>query len=120
MPSNQNRHAIVFGCTGINGWALVNQLLSGYPAIGTFEKVTAIANRPFNLDDANWPYEDGDNRLHIISGIDLLAEDDISLQAILSEKVSSVETVSHIYFAGICSRTRYSCPTFTNKLTSLP
>ncbi|KAJ5407791.1 hypothetical protein N7509_001674 [Penicillium cosmopolitanum] len=99
MTPNQNRHAIVFGCTGISGWALVNQLLSGYPAIDTFEKVTAISNRPFDLDDAQWPCEDDDTRLQIVSGLDLLAEDDISLQRILSEKVSSVRTVSHIYFA---------------------
>jgi hypothetical protein len=101
MTPNQNRHAIVFGCTGISGWALVNQLLSGYPAIDTFEKVTAISNRPFDLDSAQWPCRDDDNCLQIVSGIDLLAEDVISLQAILSEKVSSVETVSHIYFAGM-------------------
>lgn len=107
MTPNQNRHAIVFGCTGISGWALVNQLLSGYPAIDTFEKVTAISNRPFDLDDAQWPCEDDDTRLQIVSGLDLLAEDDISLQRILSEKVSSVRTVSHIYFAGIGSSTSH-------------
>jgi hypothetical protein len=107
MTENQNKHAIVFGCTGINGWALVNQLLCGYPAIGAFGKVTAISNRPFNLDDTKWPYEDGKNGLQVISGIDLLVEDIVSLQAILSERVPSVETVSHIYFAGRGSPTRY-------------
>jgi hypothetical protein len=70
MASNQNNHAIAFGCSGINGWALVNQLLLGYPGAGTFAKVTAIANRPFKPEDAGWPRDAGDRlifRLEIIS-----------------------------------------------------
>lgn len=90
---------MVFGCSGINGWALVNQLLSGYPATGTFTKVTAIANRPFKPQDAGWPRQTED-RLQIVSGINLLAADDLSLKQTLVEKVSSVETISHIYYAG--------------------
>lgn len=99
MTENQKHHAIVFGCSGINGWALVNQLLSGYPSVGTFAKVTAISNRHFDLDDAQWP-RDNNNRLQLVTGIDLLAENDLSLQRVLAKKVSSVETVSHVYFAG--------------------
>ncbi|KAJ5155932.1 hypothetical protein N7492_008735 [Penicillium capsulatum] len=95
MSSEAQNHAIVFGCSGINGWALVNQLLSNYPAAGTFAKVTAIANRPFAPDDAGWPR---DNRLQIISGIDLLQGDHLALQKVLAEKAASVETVSHIYY----------------------
>ncbi|KAJ5377943.1 uncharacterized protein N7496_005352 [Penicillium cataractarum] len=98
MTTNQNNHAIVFGCSGINGWALVNQLLSGYPTTGTFAKVTAIANRPFKPEDAGWPRDAGD-RLQIVSGIDLSAGDDIALKKALAGKISSVETVSHIYYA---------------------
>lgn len=91
---------MVFGCSGINGWALMNQLLSGYPAPGRFSKITAIANRPFDYEDAGWP-QDGKGLVQIVSGIDLLAGDDISLQKTLSEKVSSVATVTHVYYAGI-------------------
>lgn len=99
MAPHQNNHAIVFGCSGINGWALVNQLLSGYPAAGAFSKVTAISNRPFKPEDAGWPRDAGD-RLQIVSGIDLSAGDDLSLKKTLAKKISSVETVSHIYYAG--------------------
>lgn len=90
-------HAVVFGCSGINGWALVNQLLSGYPSAGAFSKITAIANRPFTAHEARWP---ADDRLQIVTGIDLLAGDDALLSKTLSEKIPSVETVSHIYYAG--------------------
>lgn len=100
MSSSENQqghHAVVFGCSGINGWALVNQLLTGYPSEQTFSRVTAIANRPFTADEANWPQ---DGRLQIISGIDLLAGDDAALQKTLTARVPSVDTVSHIYYAG--------------------
>ncbi|KAJ6018428.1 hypothetical protein N7499_002849 [Penicillium canescens] len=89
-------HAVVFGCSGINGWALVNQLLSGYPAPNTFSKITAVANRLFTSEEAKWPRDD---RLQIVSGIDLLGGDDTTLQKTLSQKVLSVETISHVYYA---------------------
>ncbi|KAJ5937120.1 hypothetical protein N7466_003570 [Penicillium verhagenii] len=90
------KHAVVFGCSGINGWALVNQLLSGYPSAESFSKVTAIANRPFTAEDAKWPQND---RLQIITGIDLLGKDDVSLVKAFAEKGNSIETVSHVYYA---------------------
>ena len=99
MGSIQDYHAIVFGCSGINGWAVVNQLLSGYPSSGTFSRVTAICNRKFHLDDARWPYN-SDNRLQVISGVDLLVEDDESLEKLLAEQISSVKTITHVYYAG--------------------
>lgn len=107
MTVTEKHHAIVFGCSGINGWALVNQLLADYPSNGAFAKVTAIANRDFNLKDAQWP-QDYENRLQLVSGVDLLAEDDHSLQRLLSEKVSSIETVSHVYYAGNIALTAYT------------
>ncbi|KAJ5543896.1 hypothetical protein N7494_005175 [Penicillium frequentans] len=91
-----SNHAVVFGCSGINGWALVNQLLSGYPSPNTFSKITAVANRLFTYEEAKWPRDD---RLQIISGVDLLGGDDTTLQKILSQKVLSVETISHVYYA---------------------
>jgi hypothetical protein len=97
QTNTTGNHAVVFGCSGINGWALVNQLLSGYPSAGSYSKITAIANRPFTAHEAKWPIDD---RLQIVSGIDLLAGDDAQISKALADKVSSVETVSHIYYAG--------------------
>ena len=96
-PPSLGHHAIVFGCSGINGWALVNQLLSDYPAPGIFSKVTAVANRAFTSDEAQWPTDD---RLQIVSGVDLLVGDDAVLGKTLAEKIPSVETISHVYYAG--------------------
>ncbi|OOF92689.1 hypothetical protein ASPCADRAFT_174426 [Aspergillus carbonarius ITEM 5010] len=95
-PPSLGHHAIVFGCSGINGWALVNQLLSDYPAPGIFSKVTAVANRAFTSDEAQWPTDD---RLQIVSGVDLLVGDDAVLGKTLAEKIPSVETISHVYYA---------------------
>ncbi|KAJ5179970.1 hypothetical protein N7492_003180 [Penicillium capsulatum] len=64
---------------------------------GSFSKVTAIANRPFTAEEANWSK---DSRLQIVSGADLLMGNVASLRQALPEKVSSPETVSHIYYAG--------------------
>ncbi|GKZ56302.1 hypothetical protein AnigIFM49718_001547 [Aspergillus niger] len=94
--TSQGHHAIVFGCSGINGWALVNQLLNNYPAPGTFSRVTAVANRAFTAEEAQWPTDD---RLQIVSGVDLLVGDDAALEKTLAEKISSVETISHVYYA---------------------
>ena len=96
--TSQGHHAIVFGCSGINGWALVNQLLNNYPAPGTFSRVTAVANRAFTAEEAQWPTDD---RLQIVSGVDLLAGDDAALKKTLAEKISSVDTISHVYYAGM-------------------
>lgn len=98
--TSQGHHAIVFGCSGINGWALVNQLLNKYPAPGTFSRVTAVANRAFTAEEAQWPTDD---RLQIVSGVDLLVGDDAALEKTLAEKISSVETISHVYYAGMQS-----------------
>lgn len=89
-------HALVFGSSGINGWALVNQLLTNYPSAGTSTKVTAIANREFSAEDAQWPV---DERLQVVSGIDLLDSD--GLEKKLRERVKGVEGVSHVYYAGM-------------------
>lgn len=97
QSGRQGHHAVVFGCSGINGWSLVNQLVSGYPSAGTFSKITAVANRPFTAKDARWP---ADRRLEIVTGIDLLAGDDETLSKTLAERVTSVVTVSHVYYAG--------------------
>ncbi|KAJ5908728.1 hypothetical protein N7495_001410 [Penicillium taxi] len=91
-------HAVVFGSSGINGWALVNQLLSGYPSANTFSRVTAISNRPFTNDEAKWP-NDVHSRLHILSGIDLMKGDDNALLKELSAQIPSVSTITHIYYA---------------------
>lgn len=88
-------HALIFGASGINGWAVVNQMLLGYPDQSTFSKVTALTNRPLSLEVSQWPSSD---KLNIVSGLDLLKGDQSELEQTLKAKVGNIETVSHVYF----------------------
>lgn len=89
MASN---HALVFGATGIQGWAVVNQLLHDYPKPSSFSKITALTNRPIPKDQILWP---SSSKLQTVSGIDLL---DSNLAEELRRNVPSIETVTHIFF----------------------
>ncbi|KAL3469640.1 hypothetical protein BJX99DRAFT_268081 [Aspergillus californicus] len=88
-------HAIVFGASGVTGWGAVNALVNDYPTADTFQRVTALTNRPLSVADSQWPASE---KLNIVSGLDLLAGDQASLEASIREKVASIETVSHVYF----------------------
>ena len=48
-------HALVFGASALAGWAIVDKLLSNYPAQATFSQATALVNRPFSLADSIGP-----------------------------------------------------------------
>ena len=63
-------HALVFGASGIQGWAVVNEILKGYPSEDAFDRVTALANRPM-IEKMLWPESE---KLQAISGIDLLTD----------------------------------------------
>ncbi|KAK5718749.1 hypothetical protein LTR15_008483 [Elasticomyces elasticus] len=90
-----NNHALVFGATGIQGWAVTNQLLKGYPSSDSFDKVTALANRPPS-ENLLWPSSE---KLQIVSGINLLNEDgQEALEKQMKEKVPGIETVTHVFF----------------------
>lgn len=88
-------HALVFGASGITGWAIVNTILTGSPDSSAFSKVTALTNRPFTQEVAQWPKSD---RLNIVSGIDLLKDSQSDLEATIKTRVTDVDTVSHVYF----------------------
>jgi hypothetical protein len=91
-------HALVFGASGITGWAIVNSILNGYPTKDAFSKVTALVNRPLSRETAMWPE---DPRLQIISGIDLLKGTQEDLEKVIKEKVPGVETVNQVFFYGM-------------------
>lgn len=94
-------HALVFGASGILGWAVVNELLNNYPAKGTYSKVTALTNRPLTLEGALWPKSDEDSpKLEIISGIDLTQGTTEEVKEIFKSKISSIETVTHVFYFG--------------------
>ena len=96
--SDPQNHAIVFGATGLIGWAAVNQLLSNYPAAGTFASVTAVSNRAIDADRTFWPGESGPKpNLQLVSGIDLKSG---GLEAQLKEKLAGIDRVTHVFYFG--------------------
>jgi len=91
-------HALIFGGTGIQGWAVTNELLNGYPSADKFAKVTALANRPPS-GNMLWPKND---KLQVVSGIDLLNEGgQEALEKQMKEKVPGIEAVTHVFFFGM-------------------
>jgi hypothetical protein len=89
--SSEENHALVFGASGIGGWAIVNQILSDYPAKGVFSVVTALTNRPLPAEYAQWPK---DPRLDLIKG----SQEDLALS--MKEKIKGIENVTQVYFFG--------------------
>ncbi|KAH7133400.1 hypothetical protein B0J13DRAFT_562310 [Dactylonectria estremocensis] len=93
MSSN---HALVFGASGITGWAITNLILNGYPAPDAFESVTALTNRPLTAEAAQWPTSP---KLQVVSGIDILTQKGQSgLEEELKSRVTHMRQVTHVYF----------------------
>lgn len=92
-------HALVLGASGISGWSLLNQLLA-YPTAGSWSRITGTTNRPLTLAQARIP---ADERIKLVSGINLTTKVDQIVQD-LREKVSDVETVTHVFFTGTCTK----------------
>ncbi|KAF5660141.1 hypothetical protein FHETE_9114 [Fusarium heterosporum] len=69
-------HALVFGATGLIGWAVVNQLLSAYPAPQTFASVTAVSNRPVDATRTLWP-ETPDKLQLVVTTVEMNEADDV-------------------------------------------
>ena len=91
------KHALVFGASGVSGWAVVDQLLKGYPNNERWDKVTALTNRPLSVDVSQWPQKDN---LQIVSGIDLLKRSETDLENVLKEQIADVENVTHVFYYG--------------------
>ncbi len=89
-------HALIFGASGISGWAVTNALLSDYPSPDAFSKVTALTNRPLSKEQAQWPES---SKLQLVSGIDLLtSKGQEGLEEEMKSKIADISTVSHVYF----------------------
>lgn len=88
-------HALIYGASGISGWAIVNAILNDYPSKDSFSKVTAMVNRPLTREMALWP---DDSRLQIVSGVDLIKGTQEELERQIKEKVKDVDTVTQVYF----------------------
>lgn len=100
--AEQSNHAIVYGASGLTGWAIVNQLLKSYPHAGAFRKVTAVTNRPLTLSETFWPELNLQGpSLELVSGIDLGQEDEAAVANALRSTVKEVEMVTHVFYLGM-------------------
>ena len=96
--AESGNHALVFGATGLIGWAIVDQLLSSYPEPDAFSKVTAVSNRPMNPSRTLWASDSPKSpELQLVSGVNL-RDEDVTSQ--LRNKVKGVEHVTHVFYFG--------------------
>jgi len=56
-----------------------------------------VTNRPLKKEDSLWP---ADDRLQIVSGIDLLKGSQKDLEAALRDQVKDLEMITHVYYLG--------------------
>ena len=95
-----SKHAIVFGASGIIGWAVVDELLRCGGGSGPFSKVTAVTNRPLRAPESFWPENLNQPDLQLVSGVNLRHGGRTTLADYLRLVVKDVETVTHIYYLG--------------------
>ncbi|KAF9888470.1 hypothetical protein FE257_008577 [Aspergillus nanangensis] len=88
-------HALVFGASGINGWAFVNAILNDYPTADSFNRVTAFTNRPLSTEAAQWPQSD---KLHLVSGLDLINNSQEELEREFVQRIPQLDKVTAVYF----------------------
>ncbi|KAK4936388.1 hypothetical protein LTR10_022714 [Elasticomyces elasticus] len=98
------KHALIFGASGVSGWAVVNQLLNDYPTAGTWSKVTALTNRPLDLETSQWP---ATNKLQIISGLNLLEKPQDAFEEEVKNKVTDIDTVTHVFYYAYKASTNF-------------
>ncbi|KAF2138298.1 uncharacterized protein K452DRAFT_91584 [Aplosporella prunicola CBS 121167] len=87
--------ALVFGASGISGWAFVNEILQDYPRPGVWNKVHALTNRSLPRHVSLWP---DDPRLNIVSGIDLLSCSHKEIARMMESRIDGIQKVTHVYF----------------------
>lgn len=61
----QSRTALVFGASGITGWAIIREALISH--LVDFDRVIGVTNRPFEEYRLSLTYEN----LSMVSGVDL-------------------------------------------------
>lgn len=86
--------ALVFGASGISGWAVAKNVLS-YPTSTTFARVIGLTHRPRTVEESGLPR---DPRLELHSGINLRSSLDEVLEQL--QKIPNVDEVTHVYYLG--------------------
>lgn len=90
--------ALVFGASGISGWAVTRSLLE-YPTPSTFSRVIGLTHRPQTREELGLP---DDPRLEVYSGVNLRADlEEVMNQ--MHETVRQLDQVTHVYYLGKAS-----------------
>ncbi|KAL0940235.1 sirq protein [Colletotrichum truncatum] len=87
--------ALVFGASGVSGWSFVNEVLHDYPQEGVWDGCIALTNRPLDHQKTLWPK---DERLSLVSGVDLLKGSQDDLNRVMKEKVLWVGQITHVFY----------------------
>lgn len=95
MATSPSLHqAIVFGASGISGWAITRAALLATDSFA-FKKVIGLTSRPLKAQDSFLP---DDSRLELRSGLDLTKGVDAVTEFL--GQISGIEQTTHIYFTG--------------------
>jgi hypothetical protein len=86
--------ALIFGASGITGWAITNNALI-YPTPTTFSRIVGLTNRPLSPSAAHLP---SDARLQLYSGLDLSR--DAATNSEYLRGIENISEITHVYFAG--------------------
>ncbi|PWY85821.1 hypothetical protein BO94DRAFT_586379 [Aspergillus sclerotioniger CBS 115572] len=99
----RDKVALVFGASGIFGWAVTRSLLE-YPTPSTFSRVVGLTHRPQTRDELGLP---DDPRLEVYSGINLRADlDEVMNQ--MHKAVPQLDQVTHVYYLAYSNATAYT------------
>jgi hypothetical protein len=93
-PKPEGRTALVFGASGITGWAIVREALL-YPTPTAFRRVIGLSNQPIDRSQLLLPEDD---RINLISGVDLTASLDTVADSLSG--IEGIKDVTDVYFAG--------------------
>jgi nucleoside-diphosphate-sugar epimerase len=93
VSSDPTYRALVFGASGITGWAVVREALQ-YPTSTTFDRIIGLTNRPLTKSEAILPE---DERLELHSNVDLSAG--VSAVEARLKRIDGIEGVTHVYFS---------------------
>ncbi|RFU72859.1 hypothetical protein TARUN_9396 [Trichoderma arundinaceum] len=100
--STKSSQAIIFGASGISGWAIARAaVLSKAPF--DFSNVIALTSRPLPLRDSGLP---DDPKLKLRSGLDLTKGVDAVTQFL--SQIEGIENTTHVYFTGLSLSQRTS------------
>ncbi len=85
---------MVFGASGITGWAIVKEALL-YPSSETFDRIIGLTYHPLTKEEAFLP---NDPRINLVGGLDLTAGVDVIEEEL--KQIEGIDGVTHVYFAG--------------------